>query len=348
MQQSQSTAPNWRLYPISDFARHRAVWQALNDECGQPILLDARFVETLLQCFDARASVLALARQGTQIVTAGIFHQRGWGRWQSLQFSQAPLGLWLCRPGAFSEALLADLAKALPGWVSQIALTQLDPLLLPRPPGSARLKPLDYITTASLQVPADYPAYFAGLSRNVRQNSNKAANRLKREGIHARFEVVTAKAALAGAVADYGDIESQSWKQAGGTAVAADNDQGRFYRTLLEAFAGDGAEVWYYYFDEHKVACDLCLRQGAQLVVLKTTFLADWKRYSPAFALHLEGIRHCSEQGLGLMEFYGAAMDWHRKLTPQARTLYHLNWYRSPVLPGLLNLKQQLLGREPA
>ena len=348
MQQSQSSAPTWRLYPINEFASHRAAWQALNNECGQPILLDARFVETLLEHFDAQASVLALGSLDGQLVAAGLFHQRGWGRWQSLQFSQAPLGFWLCRPKAFNESLLAALARALPGWVSQIALTQLDPLLLPRPAGSARLKPLDYITTASLQVPDDYPAYFASLSRNVRQNSNKAANRLQREGIVARFEVVTGAEALAGAVADYGDIESQSWKQAGGTAVSADNRQGRFYRALLQAFAGDGAEVWRYYFDDRPVACDLCLRQGTQLVVLKTTFLAEWKRYSPAFALHLAGIHHCSEQGGALMEFYGPAMEWHRKLTPETRTLYHLNWYRSPVLPGLLTLKQQLLGRQPA
>lgn len=334
---------SWSIQPAGDFARLASQWQTLNQQCGPSLLLDPRFIVPLMDNLPAPEAMLVFGHHQQQIIAAGIFFQQGWGRWQTLQFSQAPLGLWLCLPDYFNDRLMATLARALPGWVGQISLTQQDPVFLPHPGESRAFRSLEYITTARLTLPPDFQSYFDSLSRNARHNANKANNRLKKTGISVRFEVEKAVEQLPQAVADYGDMESAGWKQEGGTAVAADNAQGAFYRQMLTAYASEQAEVWNYYYDQQKVASDLCIRDGEQLIILKTTYLESWKKYSPAFALHLAGISHCIDQGLKTIEFYGPAMAWHLKLTQDLRTLYHLNWYSSPVLPGLVKMKQRLL-----
>jgi hypothetical protein len=55
--------------------------------------------------------------------------------------------------------------------------------------------------------------------------------------------------------------------------VRADNDQGRFYRAMLEDFCrADMARIYRYRFGDRVVAVDLCIESADVHVPLKTTY----------------------------------------------------------------------------
>jgi hypothetical protein len=49
-----------------------------------------------------------------------------------------------------------------------------------------------------------------------------------------------------------------------------------------------------------------------------------------------EATRTLFDEGrLGRIEFYGRVMEWHLRWTDEVRTMYHVNYYRWPVLRRL-------------
>ncbi len=334
---------SWELLPVTEFNQFRTQWDRLNDVGSASALLSSRFVEPCLSAFATGTETLAIARHCGNIVLMAMVEQVGFGRWQTLQPSQAPIGFWLGGGGSL-PALLESLAKSLPGWVLSISITQQDPAILVRPEPDAQLTTLDYITTGRMEIPDDFEAYWQSRGKNVRQNTNKSKNRLEREGIVIDLEIATDPVEIRNYVADFGDLESAGWKQNTGTAIHIDNPQGRFYSDLLSRFMPEGGQVWRYSFNGQLVATDLCISRDSMLYILKTTYDESWKRYSPAFMMHLEGVRQCGKHNIRAVEFYGPAMDWHKKLTEDLRTMYHITWFSHACIPLLKDLKQRLLG----
>ena len=69
------------------------------------------------------------------------------------------------------------------------------------------------------------------------------------------------------------------------------------------------------------------------LVVLKTTYDESIRQLSPAFLLRESELQEIFAQGqVRRIEYFGRLMDWHTKMTPNKRTLYHLTAYRWPML----------------
>jgi CelD/BcsL family acetyltransferase involved in cellulose biosynthesis len=207
---------------------------------------------------------------------------------------------------------------------------------------------MDYISTGRVAVPEDFDAYWSSRSKNTRQNVNKARNRVARDGAHIRFESCTDPEQAESMLGDYGYLESAGWKKRLGTAVSRDNAQGQFYTGLLKFLMPGRAMVWRYFFDERLVATDLCINNEGVVYILKTTYDEELRKYSPAFMMHIDGIRYCSTCGFDSIEFYGPAMDWHKKLTDDLRALYHINWYRHALIPDILNLKNDWCRRNLA
>jgi hypothetical protein len=149
---------------------------------------------------------------------------------------------------------------------------------------------------------------------------------------------------MAQAVEDYGRLESAGWKAAGGTAVSPDNAQGRFYRTMLEAFCRAGrGRVYRYWFGERVVAIDLCIEGGGALVILKTTYDESIKTISPASLMRQEAFRSLfDERRLTRIEFYGRLMEWHTRWTNDVRTMYHVNYFRWPFLQRVKRLAMRV------
>jgi hypothetical protein len=325
----------WTLVPAARFADHADRWAALHALGPAAPMLAPAFVDSLLANFAIGDELLALCEADGQPCAAAVLAPQGPGRWATCQPAQAPVGLWLQRPGLDQEALAASLLRALPGLTLLLSLTQCDPLLAPRPFDSGRVRTLDYIATARIDIDSDFDAYWQARGKNLRSNLKKQRNRLAADGVATRLEVVTAEQDMAGAVRDYGRLESAGWKAGSGSAVDAGNAQGRFYTQMLEAFARQGAaRVYRYWFGEQLAAMDLCIHERNCIVVLKTAYDESVpSTFSPALLMREDACRGLFEDGrFKRIEFYGRVMEWHTRWTDAVRTLYHLNLYRWPPL----------------
>jgi hypothetical protein len=330
---------NWTVVPARDFAQHASRWQRLHAAGPASPLLAVDFVQPLLDVFGTGRELLAWHGHGDDTDAMTIVTPGRYGVWNTFQPAQAPVGLWLQRDTRPADGLLAGLLRALPGPALMLGLTQCDPMLMARPEGS---RSFDYIRTARITLQATFDDYWNARGKNLRNNLKKQRNRLRQDGIATRLEIVRDPALMAGAVADYGMLETSGWKASEGTAVAADNDQGRFYRAMLEAFARRGAaSVYRYWFDgpagPRLAAMDLCVEGGGCIVILKTAYdEALGPQLSPALLMREDATRGLFDAGrFERIEFYGRVMEWHTRWTDEIRTMYHLNGYRWPLLGRL-------------
>jgi len=340
---------SWTVLPAAQFGRHAAAWQALNEAGPASPLLAPQFVQPLLTEFGKGGEWLALWRQDDQVVAMTIVTERRPGVWETFQPSQAPITLWLERRGAIApgalSGMLRELMRLLPGRPLMLGLTQRDPALNPAPPDGSCLRCGPYLETARISLQGSFADYWGGRGKNLRSNMKKQRGRLLKEGVANRLDLSRAPEQMAAAVADFGRLESAGWKAEGGTAIHPDNAQGRFYRSMLEGMAQQGAAAVYrYWFDERLVAMKLCVESADSIVILKTTYDETLDgHYTPAFLLLEELCQAVYAEGrLARLEFYGKVMDWHRRWSDEIRTLYHVNSYR---WPGLLRLHQILKQR---
>ncbi len=331
----------WTLIPATEFAAHAARWGQLNAEtCATP-LLQPEFVQPLLNELSTGKELLAWYESGGQLIAMAIMTPRGPGNWETFQPSQAPIGMWMHRHGSDLAALMAALTRALPGFALVLGLTQRDPALEPKPAAAATLKTTDYIQTARIRIVGSFDEYWNARGKNLRTNLKKQRTKLHKEGIVTRLDVVRNAQDVAAAVAEYGRLETAGWKSGLGTAVSADNAQGRFYQDMLERFCSRGTgSILRYWFNDRVVAMNLCIEGFGALIVLKTAYDESLgNQYSPAFLMREETcIQLFHDKQFESLEFYGRVMEWHLRWTDDIRTMYHLTSYRWPALLQLHTL----------
>lgn len=327
---------NWRVVPAADFEAHAPRWHALHGAGAASPLLAVQFVRALLDAFGTGKEVLAWREDGAAMA---ILTPARFGIWNTFQPSQSPVGLWLQAGCGAPTDLLPGLLSALPFPALAVGLTQCDPMLTARPAPSPASRTMDYIDTARITLRGTaFEDYWAARGKNLRNNLKKQRRALADDGVATRLEILRQPAQMAAAIADYGRLESTGWKGANGSAVAADNEQGRFYRALFEGFAAiDAASVYRYWIGDTLAAIDLCVEGGDCIVVLKTAYDESLsKQLSPALLMREEAVRLLfDKQRFDRIEFYGRVMDWHLKWTAEVRTMYHLNVYRWAALARL-------------
>lgn len=341
---------HWTLYPARSLSDYASQWDALNAASAASPMLDSRMYVTALEVFGSGHERLAVAKDARDEVVAMVLLAPGTAlRSETFQPSQCPLGPMVKRSDVSLAQLGASLLAKLGRFTQLVGLTQLDPDIYARPgAGQPRIETLDYIETARIDLRGDFDTYWSARGKNLRQNMKKQRNRLVRDNTRIELGIVRDEASMRDAVATYGRLESASWKNALGTAVAPDNDQGVFYTRLLERFAAtEQAMVVTYAFDKQTVACDLCVEGFGTLVILKTTYDEQFSKSSPAMLMREEWFPELfANPSLTALEFYGRVMDWHRKWSDDIRTLYHVNLWRSPLLrAGLLKLRRVRHGR---
>jgi CelD/BcsL family acetyltransferase involved in cellulose biosynthesis len=344
---------SWSLYPIAQLgtSAHADAWRRLHLASGGHALLAFDFVSPLLAEFAGGDELLACHEVDGQMTAMAVLQRSGRASWSTFQPAQAPISLWLQLPGQPMAHLLGALVKRLPGLALVCAVTQCDPLLAPRPGDSHQVRAIDYIDTARITLAGGFDAYWQARGKNLRANLKKQRARLAKEGVQARIEVCRSAADVADAVTDFGRLESAGWKARAGTAVNIDNAQGRYYRAMLEAFCARGAgSIYRYWFDGQLVAMDLCVEDGDSIVVLKTAYDETVpSHYSPTLLMREEACRQLFDEGrLARIEFYGKVMEWHLRWTDEIRTLYHMNYYRWPMLASLHTSLHTLLRRAPS
>ena len=334
----------WTFFPITQFERLAATWNALNNEAGDLPFLHSRFILPLCDTFGDGNLKIALCKNTQGPLAMGVLSRKGLAQWESFQPSQLPVGAWVMRPDQDFERLLSELAKSLPGVALVIGLTQQDPSCVRRPMESSCLHTLDYIRTARVPITGSFDDYWSLRGKNLRHNLKRQRAKLVQDGVTTHLEILTRAEEVGPAFDDYGHLESGGWKAAGGTAISSVNSQGRFYRSMLEAFcrAGEG-RIYRYRFGERVVAVDLCVEGGGALVILKTTYDESIKSISPAFLMRQDAFKKLfEEQRIKRIEFYGKLMEWHTKWSDDVRTMYHVNYYRWPFLPRIRRMAMKM------
>lgn len=338
---------SWTFAPARSVAhagaQQRDAWSRLHASLAHaPALLAPEFVAPLITEFGRGDELVACLQDGTSTRAMAILRPGRRGAWTTFQPAQAPVGLWLQAPREDTAGLARSLMKALPGPALMLALTQMDPMLMPRPADGPCVRSLDYIDTARVTLDGGFDAYWHARGKNLRGNLKKQRARLERDGVVTRMRVDRDPGAMAQAVADYGRLETAGWKGGEGTAVSVDNAQGRYYRAMLEALAARGAaSVYRYYFGEQLVAMDLCVEDADSIVVLKTAYDESVpSNLSPTLLMREEACRSLFDGGDGggtfsRLEFYGRVMEWHTRWTEEVRTMYHVNYYRWPGMGRL-------------
>ena len=268
----------------------------------------------------------------------GVFHNRGLSVWDTFQPANAPLGLWLHRGDIPVESLVPALRECLPGVTLAVGIARLDPDINQRPNDSGLIQTLDDIRTYRIPVHGKFGDYWSTCSANLRRNMRRQFNKLERLGISPSLDVLTDATDIRRAIREYGELESNGWKAATGTAVSADNTQGRFYRAVLEKFCVEGrGTVYRYRFDDAIVAMDLCIERDGVLVNLKSAYDARITALSPAMLLLHDYLRCAFDNArIKRVEFYGPVMEWNRQWCGEERRMYHLNHYRWPWMLGLM------------
>ena len=313
---------------------HADDWDRLNAcTVGLPIL-DAAFFQESLRQFGDGGETLVLGRAGGGLVAAGILIKQGAASWTTFQPSQAPMGAWLMMPHLDVVDVCSSLQHALPSLCLLLGISQQDPKYLDRPASVRGVQTLDYIKTACIPFDGTFAEYWSKRGRNLRQNLKRQRNRLTREKVEIRLEMIEDAGIIGAAVDDYGEIESKGWKGEKGTALHGTNAQGRFYRAVFERLAAKGeALVYRYWYDDNLVASDLCVRRDGILIILKTAHDEEFGKTSPTHLMRQEYFEQLFEDGgVRSVEFYGKLMDWHTKWSEDIRRMYHINSYRWPVL----------------
>jgi CelD/BcsL family acetyltransferase involved in cellulose biosynthesis len=340
----------WRIVPAANLSRFAGTWDAVAQAGGYPPFLRTDFLAPCLREFGSGKEVLAIQGDEGAPAALALLVCKWPAVWETFQPSQLPLGAFVRRDAAPIDRALEHLLPALPGAAAMVAVTQQDPMMVPRPDDSPLLRTLDYVDTARIAVAGSFDDYWSARGKNLRHNVKRQRAKLAESGVQMRVDVVDKPEHVAAAVAEYGRMESAGWKAEGGTAIAPDNAQGRFFTRMLEAFcAAGGGRVYRCLFDDKVVAVDLCIERDGMLVVLKTTYDEAQKAVSPASLLRHEYFRQIFERGsVKGLEFYGKVMEWHLRWTDDVRMLYHVNCYRSSWLKSAHGLLQRKGARERA
>lgn len=323
----------WCFLPAQEFFPHyRDDWDRINRENSNHILLDSNFIGPLLRNFGSQKILLAVYQNETTAMA--LINPAKPGFWETFQPGQAPLGAIVVGANCQNPVVcIQELLYALPGFAVGFSVTQQDPdfTSFRNLNGTPAVETLDYIQTPRLTINGTYEEYWKQRSKNLIHNLSRQRRRLKEDG--RVLELITDRnpEAVAKGVFEYGLLESNGWKGKEGSAVAANNIQGSFYREMLESFCSRGEAVIYRLsLNGRTVASDFCLQRNGTLVILKTAYDESLQAFSLGLLLHQEIFRTLFNEGtIRIIEFYGPVRDWHRKWTAEIRTMYHINFYRS-------------------
>ena len=336
----------WTFQPAQKaFATSRGRWDELNRQSSHHVLLDSDFVDPVLKHFGDDRVILA-SRNGSNRGMA-LLQNNGKGAWQTFQPSQAPIGLiQLSETDNHGDELL-QITRCLPGYALQLSVLQQDPdhTSFPQPNATPHVEPLDYIQTARITLSGTFDEYWKARGTNLRHNLARRRRRMAEKGYALELIAVRDPGQVAGAIREYGVLESKGWKAREGTAVAEDNAQGRFYREVFERFCARGEAVIYQLrLNGRLAATDLCLSQNGMFVILKTAYDEELNDFSPAFMMREEIMKELyANKTAKQIEFYGRVMEWHTKWSSEIRTLYHLTCYRHSWVKPLGRLAKRFL-----
>ncbi|MDR0775296.1 MAG: GNAT family N-acetyltransferase [Azonexus sp.] len=321
---------SWTLLPAAAaFAEYAADWDRLNGELydAHPYF-DSRFVGPLLKYFADGNERLCLYREQGVVRGAVILQAHGLGRWAIFRPSQAQVTAILVA----DAALLQSLLQALPGFAWSIEFHAVDPRYAPSfEPVRGQSIVFPHANTIGVVPESGFDAYWRERPKNLRSNIRRYFNRLEREAVGVELSCQRQAAAMADGVGRFGGLESAGWKGEAGTAVAADNVQGRFYTEVLANFAATGqAEICELSMDDQLAASRLLIGNPRMLVILKTAYDETLSRFAPGRLLLYRLLeRELAENPERVVEFYTNATRDQAEWATFGAAIHSIQLFRS-------------------
>lgn len=321
----------WQVVALEDYPGDLwRDWQqlAVNHHATNP-MLDAEFARLLVQYFGDRLHVLVGVHDGDAVMLA-LVESASHARWQGFRPSQAQAALIVCSPDC--EVVPGDMVAAFPSICLRLDLFALDP----REHGPLLrdfncVQRLPSVRNICVELEGDFDDYWQQRPRNLRKNTRRYRTRLGEEVGEIELRVAHDRASVISATDRYGIMESRGWKGRIGTALHPGNLQGQFYRDFMASMADQGrALVFELYAGDRLLASRLCVTGADILVILKTTFDEDLKRYAVGRQLLYELLQYLFEtRRIRLVDFYTDAsrdqMDW----ATTDRSMQHASLYPS-------------------
>lgn len=316
-------------------------WDRLNTDCGnRHPLLQARLVKLLIEHFPADLEALSITENGSPAVLMLIKKPARDLELVRVGYLPAQSQIALVQTHSACSNLSQRLFQALPLSSQRFDLSFVDShyqMELTQAKGVKRsTKALDM----AIALNGDFKSYWNTRPRPLKKNIARYKNRARRELGDFRFEVIRAPEAIRNAVDRYGTLESEGWKGASGTALHPHNQQGQFYRALLHEYAATNeAIVFELYHQDRLVASRLTIHNSKMLVILKTTFDENYKRYAAGRILLYRVIEHLfAEKELEQIAFYTNATPEQLEWATASRPVYNISFYRYPFLASASEL----------
>lgn len=324
----------WEFHPVKQgLGPRKDAWDRLNAAlCGANPYFDSGFIDNLLKHFADGDERLCVHESAGKIDGMLIVKPQAWGAWSLFLPPQAQIGALLVK----DARLLAELPKALPGIAWSLDCLCQDPLYdrFKFLRGELPLVSMDHACTMSIRVDGRFEDYWQARPRKLRHNMNRYFRRLHAVGLPLRLAHLDSVADMPSAVERYGALESDGWKGRQGTAVHADNAQGRFYRDLMTDFARRGkASVYELYLGDTLAAMRLCVVSDGMMLMLKTAYDERYAEYAPGrLLLHALLAREFEQRRVGTLEFYTNTTKDQAAWATHTRMIQHVQIFRSKAI----------------
>lgn len=240
---------------------------------------------------------------------------------------------------------IGQLMRALPGLVTAIDFLCNDPAFggfAYNADSAFDLEPSSL--TMSIDLKDGFENYWKSRSKSLTSNISRYERRLVAEQITQTTTCTTESTAIGHAVRQYAELESSGWKGQQGTALTANNAQGKFYAAVLERFAESGSALVYELrFNAKLVASRLLICSPGMVVILKTTYDESYSKYAPGRLLLKEVIRDVSNRLPGrIIEFYTDADSDQLSWSTDQRWINHVTVSKNAASGQLRNAARSL------
>lgn len=134
------------------------------------------------------------------------------------------------------------------------------------------------------------------------------------------------------------ELESKGWKGRAGTSVIQNPDAYHYYTSLAHAAAKQNALALMTFFcADDPVSFCYFLKSNNELILMKTAYNEDYRRYSVGQLAILKAIEYCYSTGIRKLNFYGIKAPWHTCWNPQYKQYARLVVSKRRILPVLIS-----------
>jgi len=175
-----------------------------------------------------------------------------------------------------------------------------------------------------IELDAGYEGLLAKMSSSGRNGVRRLLKRISRE--HAvEVEAVTAEQDIACSFARFLEVDDRSWKREDGTALRNAPTERESLRHAIHHMALEGRAVFHFLrADGVDIAAQLCAVVDRQLLVVKTSYDADWARFGAGKLLLAETMRTwCPGRAIDAINLV-TGLSWHLQWGPRQLQTHEL------------------------